>query len=116
LADFFRLDPDLLAVAARNSPRVKSEAANRQQLAFWVASLPVREKDEILVRLMIGEEAKFGMELRARFHRQRDPNDAAAVVKDREGHQADFKNRLAAFRNQHAAKKSLLDRMAKGGL
>jgi len=201
LADFLCLDPDLLAVAARNSPRAKFEVANRQELAFWIASLPVREKDEILVRLMIGEEAKLGMELQARFHRQRDPNDAAAVAEgrpvsellaaaeahrqerqkeqarraatakadrirqeaiargrhldslqgrsetiwatvetlvasrlpksydqvvqhlgdlgdlaDREGHQADFKNRLAAFRNQHAAKKSLLDRLAKGGL
>src|ERR1700678_2175507 len=35
LANFLRLDPDLLAVAARNSPRAKFEAANRQELALW---------------------------------------------------------------------------------
>jgi hypothetical protein len=35
---------------------------------------------------------------------------------EREGHQAGFKERLAIFRNQHCAKKSLMDRLTTGGL
>lgn len=201
LADFFRLDPDLLAVAARHSLRTKVETAKRQELSSWIAALPVLEKDEILVRLMTGEEAKLGMELQSRFHRQRDTNESTAGAKrrtvsellaaaaahrherqqeqarkatvekahherlaaiarekhldslqgrsetiwatvetlvatrqaksydqvvqqlddlrdlaEREGQQVDFKKRLAVFHSQHAAKRSLMDRLAKGGL
>jgi hypothetical protein len=83
LADFLRLDADLLAAAARNSPRAKVEAANRQELASWIASLPVSEKDEILVRLIAGEEVRLGMELKSRFRRKCDPKNCDAVVKAR---------------------------------
>jgi hypothetical protein len=83
LADFFHLDPDLLAVAARNSPRNRVGSANRQKLSSWVAALPVQEKDEILVRLMTGEETEVGMGLQSRFHRTRDTNDSTVEVKRR---------------------------------
>jgi hypothetical protein len=201
LADFFRLDPDLLAVAAQNSPGARVEAAKRQELSSWVAELPAQEKDKILVRLMAGEKAKLGMELQSRFRRQRDTNESTAAANrrtvsellaaaeahrherqeeqarqatlkeahrerlaaiarekhleslqgrsetiwasvetlvatrlpksydqvvqhfgdlrdlaEREGQQVDFRKRLAAFRSQHSAKKSLLDRLTKGGL
>jgi hypothetical protein len=83
LADFFGLDPDLLAVAARTSARASVELANRQEMASWVASLPVREKDEILVRLMTGEGAKPGLELRSRFRGQRKATDSTVGVQRR---------------------------------
>jgi len=75
LVEFFRLDPDLVAVAVQNGPPTKVKAAKRQELSSWVAALPVREKDEILFRLMSGEQAKLGMELQSRFRRQHDTND-----------------------------------------
>jgi len=35
---------------------------------------------------------------------------------EREGRQAEFKKRFHALRNQHGAKKSLIERLAKRGL
>ena len=201
LADFLRLDPDLLAVAARNSPRAKADSASREELSAWIASLTVREKDEILVQLVEGNAAKIGLEIQSRFSRQRGTSEPTAGLKprtvaellsaaeaygeerqreeqkqvaakkarlmqqaamarekhlnslkgssekiwatvetlvatrqpksydeavqhladlrdlaEREGDQAEFKKRLGTLRTQHAAKKSLIDRLARGGL
>jgi len=200
LADFLRLDPDLLVVASRNSTRTKEDAASTKERSCWIASLPAREKDEMLVQLMEGDAPRIGMELQSRFLRQRDTSPSTVGMKprtvaellalaetqrqerqqeqarqaatkkanqerqatiarekhldslkgcsetiwatvetlaatrqpksydqavqqlgdlrdlaEREGHQAGFKKRLAVFRNQHSAKKSLIDRLAKGG-
>jgi hypothetical protein len=70
LVDFLRIDPDLLAAAAQSSPRTKSAPANRKAMAAWVASLPVREKNDMLVRLMEAEDSHIGMELSSRFNRR----------------------------------------------
>jgi hypothetical protein len=83
LADFFHLDPDLLAVAAQNCPRTRVEVAKRQGLSSWVAALPSQEKDKIILRLVTGEETKVGMELQSRFRRQHDTNDSPAGEKRR---------------------------------
>jgi hypothetical protein len=83
LADFFRLDPDLLTVAAQNCPHTREEVAKHQELSSWVAALPSHEKDNIILRLMTGEETKVGMELQSRFRRQHDTNDSPAGEKRR---------------------------------
>jgi hypothetical protein len=83
LVDFLRLDSDLLAVAAQQSLRAQVEAANPKELSDWIAALPAKEKDEILRRLMTGEEVKLKLELQSRFHRQRAPDPAIAKVKSR---------------------------------
>ena len=69
LADFLRLDPDLLAVAAEASVRKQTQPAKPDDLAAWVAQLPAKEKDELLIRLLNGEDAALGAELRARVNR-----------------------------------------------
>jgi predicted Fe-S protein YdhL (DUF1289 family) len=71
LVDFLRIDPELLAVALKGSPRVKAIPANRKEIAAWVASLPTREKHEVLVRLMEEQDSQIGLELSARFSRHR---------------------------------------------
>jgi len=71
LVDFLRMDRDLLAVAAEASPRNQTRPAQREEMAAWVAQLPAREKDELLVRLVAGEDAVLGAELRSRFNRRR---------------------------------------------
>ncbi len=201
LANFLRLDPNLLAVAARNSLRTKVDDASNEERSSWIVSLPAREKDEILIQLMQGEAARIGMELQSRFRRQRDTGQSIVEVKprtvaellsaakaygeardrearkkaalakarreqeaaaarerhldslkgssdrlwatvdtlvatrlpksydqvvlhlldlrdlaEREGQQADFKKRLSELCKQNAAKKSLINRLAKGGL
>lgn len=83
LAEFLRIEPRLLAVAAKNSPRAKVDAADRQKLSRWIASLRAAEKDEILLRLMIGEEAKLRLELQSRFRQQQSPRYSAAPNKRR---------------------------------
>jgi hypothetical protein len=201
LAEFFRIDPDLLAVAAQNSPHTRADPAKSEELAHWIASLPVGEKDALLVRVMNGAGSRIGMELESRFrsqrhispsapgtklrtvaellaaantHRQKRRKELAqqaakrkagqerdaAIAREkhldslggrsqtiwstvdalvatrlpksydqavqhlgdlrelakREGRQADFKKRLHALRSLHSAKKSLMDRLAKGGM
>lgn len=69
LVDFLRLDQDLLAVAAEASPRQQTRPVQREDMAAWVALLPAKEKDELIVRLMAGEEVGIGAELRARLGR-----------------------------------------------
>jgi hypothetical protein len=69
LADFLRIDADLLEIAAAASPSHKLEAPDRTAMGAWVASLPAAEKDGLLVRIMEGGGARMGTELCARFHR-----------------------------------------------
>jgi hypothetical protein len=61
LADFLRLDNDLLATAAQTSPpRV---ADNPDGLADWVNQLPITEKDRLLARVVKGEATRVRMDM-----------------------------------------------------
>ncbi|MGW4062026.1 hypothetical protein ACWEGE_27360 [Amycolatopsis sp. NPDC004747] len=72
LADFLRLDDDLLAVAAQASLPL---ADNSADLATWVTSLPTAEKDRHLARVMQGE----GMRVRAELLRRYSGDTAPAI-------------------------------------
>jgi len=67
LADFLRLDEDLIAIAAQVSPPLEETAANPGDLVAWVTRLPVTEKDRLLARVVQGEAARVRMELLRRF-------------------------------------------------
>ncbi|WP_158846680.1 hypothetical protein [Saccharothrix deserti] len=67
LADFLRLDDDLLATAARTSPPLGRIADDPGDLTAWVTRLSVAEKDRILERVVQGEAARVRMELLRRF-------------------------------------------------
>jgi hypothetical protein len=67
--DFLRIDDDLLNVALRTSVKTPASRRPRGEIARWVASLDVREKDKLLVRLLEEEAAPVGVELRVRFNR-----------------------------------------------
>ncbi|WP_306359221.1 hypothetical protein [Nocardia sp. CC227C] len=67
LADFLRLDPDLLEVAAEASPDLEAAAEEPEELAVWIAGLPPAEKDELLLRVARGEAALVHLELLHRF-------------------------------------------------
>ena len=69
LADFLRLDQDLLAAAAEASAPLTAKAEpSTAELTRWVAGLPTAEKDAALVRLLGGEDAGLRAELLRRFH------------------------------------------------
>ena len=67
LADFLRLDDDLLVVAALASPPLKGIADDPNDFAAWVARLPVAEKDRLLTRVVQGNPTRVRMELQRRF-------------------------------------------------
>ena len=68
LADFLRIDPDLIEVAARRSPRAVPDAPPAE-LARWVRELPDAEKNEVLLRLVGGNDPYLQAELLRRFRR-----------------------------------------------
>lgn len=67
LADFLRLDEDLLAVAAQTSPPLEEVADEPGELAAWVARLPLATKNRLLERVVRSDAARVRMELLRRF-------------------------------------------------
>jgi hypothetical protein len=64
LAEFLRLDPDLIAVAAQNSPTIRlASEADDEALARWLATLPAAEKDRLLIDIIKGKTAAVEMDL-----------------------------------------------------
>ena len=68
LANFLRLDEDLIAVAAKASEEQKDSSPSPQELKRWVAVLPARERDALLVRLVLGDDVHLRTELLRRSH------------------------------------------------
>lgn len=67
LADFLRLDDDLLAVAAEACPSTDQPDDDPARLADWVAALPAAEKDRSLVRLLGDRPLAVRAELLRRY-------------------------------------------------
>jgi hypothetical protein len=68
LADFLRLDDDLLTTAAQTSRPIQQAADDAGELATWVTRLPVTEKNRLMARVVLGEATRVRMELLRRFH------------------------------------------------
>ena len=73
LADFLRLDDDLLAIAAQTSPPLEDVADDPGELAAWVTRLSVAEKNRLLGRVVQGDAARVRMELLRRFRGETAP-------------------------------------------
>lgn len=56
LADFLRVDPDLIEVAAQASAALPESTLQRDVVEAWVAALGAAEKDEFLTRLLLATE------------------------------------------------------------
>ncbi len=67
LADFLRLDADLLAVAARTSPPLSQDEGDHRGLAAWINELPAEDKDALLLRVAQGQGTRVQAELLRRF-------------------------------------------------
>ncbi|GAA0405780.1 hypothetical protein Acor_41290 [Acrocarpospora corrugata] len=76
LADFLRLDEDLLAVAAAASPVAQTVNPDRAVLRAWIRDLPVDRKDALLLRVVEDEVTRVRLELLAAF---RGESETAAV-------------------------------------
>ncbi len=74
LADFLRLDEDLLAIAAQTSPPLDEIADDPGQLAAWVTHLPHAEKNRLLLRVVDDHAVTVRMEILRRFRDEHTPN------------------------------------------
>jgi hypothetical protein len=75
LAEFLRVDPFLLSVAAEGSADV---AASTEGIEDWIATLSVAEKLKLLASVAIGEGASVGASLMRRFQATRAAPPATA--------------------------------------
>lgn len=112
LADFLRLDDDLIAIAAQTSPPLDATADDPDDLAAWVTRLPITEKDRLLTRLMQGEAVRVRMELLRRFRDDTAPTvpaparrTVAHLLDNAARRRADHKRRLAAQRADDEARR-----------
>ncbi|GAA4221101.1 hypothetical protein FHR32_005380 [Streptosporangium album] len=67
LADFLRIDADLLAVAAEASPAPAAVRDDPRELATWIAGLTEADKAELLLRVVGDQAAQVRAELLRRF-------------------------------------------------
>jgi hypothetical protein len=83
LAEFLRVDRCLLEAAANNS---EDEVHTPEGLANWIASLPVKEKDRLLVTLTQGQEIQVAAALVRCYRRH--------LVRTRAGLETTFRHRV----------------------
>ncbi len=73
VADFLRLDEDLLTAAAAASAEVQTVAESAGELARWIEDLPGAEKDALLLQAARGEGSQVQAVLQRRFRAERSP-------------------------------------------
>jgi hypothetical protein len=69
LADFLRIDGDLIAAAAERSPGKQAADLDGDAIGAWLLNLPSKEKDTILAMLIEGNAPHLAAELRQRVIR-----------------------------------------------
>lgn len=70
LADFLRIDEDLIAVAAMASEQSGADDSSAADMARWIETLPVADKDALILRVAQGDDAHLRVELLRRFRGQ----------------------------------------------
>jgi hypothetical protein len=71
LAEFIRIDPPLLAAAAQASRSLEHVRPKRDEIRAWLARLPAGEKDDLLARVVEGEDLSLAGTLLQRFVKER---------------------------------------------
>jgi hypothetical protein len=70
--EFLRIDSDLLAVAAQASSPLPKIEVDYQEITAWVERLPTGEKNDLLARLVLGENSSLAAVILRRFLEQRE--------------------------------------------
>jgi hypothetical protein len=83
LAEFLRIDEELLAAAAERSASLPRRSTAKGALGRWLRALPAPEKDAILVRLVQGDEPALRAELLRRFEQATAPLPAPDAMPGR---------------------------------
>jgi hypothetical protein len=109
LAEFLRVDEDLLLVAAQASAPLLAQAPSHDRLATWVSGMPASEKDAVLVRLLSDDAVSVSRELYRRFRKSQEPSgpraregDARSFGEIREAAEATAKERESRKRKRRA--------------
>ena len=134
LADFLRVDDELLEVAAAGSTGEPAAAPSRAEMARWVEALPAAEKDAYLVRFLAEEgDVLLRAELSKRFREATAPRgkgraraaerrtvaqllaarDALAEEKSRKAAEQAARERARREREQAEARAQYLDQLAR---
>ncbi len=71
LADFLRIDRDLVAAAAEGIPDGRTEGLSLEEIGAWVRTLSADEKDSFLTSLIEGDNPHLAAELFQRVARER---------------------------------------------
>lgn len=111
LAEFLRLDDDLLATAAQTSQAIRPVTDDPSTLITWVTSLPIDDKNRLLAQVLQGEATRVQLELARRFRADTIPSTPAPtrrmvadVLDDAARRRADRHRREAAQRADEAAR------------
>lgn len=72
LVEFLRIDPHLLHMAARTSQPMEDSRPKQEEIREWVGKLSAGEKDDVLTKLISGEDLAPATELLQRFIKERD--------------------------------------------
>jgi hypothetical protein len=67
MAEFLRIDSDLLHVAAEASPTMNDAGLERNEVRAWISKLPTKEKDEMITSLVVDTDHAQIAELLQRF-------------------------------------------------
>jgi len=103
-ADFLRLDPDLVQVAAQHSP-LMAAGPDEGALPGWIAALPEAEKTELLVRVAGPAPAAVRSELLRRFRVAHRTDAAPADGVRRVGELMEAAERIATERRRMEAER-----------
>lgn len=109
LAQFLRIDEDLVDVAAQASRPMVDIREKEEQIRKWVGKLPADEKDDVLTRLIAAEDISPATELLRRFIQEYDQENQGSVEETRRrtvGELLRSAEEQAEERRQLAAKKA----------
>lgn len=80
LAEFLRIDGDLLHVAAEDSPPLAGVGIDRDEVRTWSGTLATKEKDELITNLVVDADHAQVAELLQRFLKQRAAGDGDSAT------------------------------------
>ncbi|MEA3411961.1 MAG: hypothetical protein U9R74_10530 [Pseudomonadota bacterium] len=83
LAEFLRIDGDLLQVAAEDSPPLAGVEIDRDEVRAWIGKLATKEKDELITNLVVDADHARVAELLQRFLKQRAAGDGGSATTGR---------------------------------
>ncbi|MGH8906742.1 MAG: hypothetical protein ACRD0K_09545 [Egibacteraceae bacterium] len=67
LADFLRIDEDLIVVAGMASDQPRDDGSSAEELAEWIEALPLADRNALILRIVQGDDPHLRLELPRRF-------------------------------------------------